>query len=147
MRAFIILAGCVAAATTGCRHQIETYRQNNISAGELRSPFQSVFAHVGQYFYLTVDGKTYKNVSGSAPFFLDVPELNSILFVTGDETHGNVKFHIVNRETGHEIVISGAQSHFGADIGGLELLQKTWDRVVILDRLCRRSWPQLRRPL
>ena len=108
---------CLVFSATSCRHKVESFSDKNFSGGELRSPLQDVFAHISEEHYLKINGKTYRNVKGGSPYYLEIPELHSVLFVTGDEDKGNVKFHIVNRETGHETVIKGGQIHFGFDIG------------------------------
>lgn len=108
---------CILLLMTACRSKNETFRDNNIAGGELRSPFQSIFAHLSEEHYLTIHGSTYRGVRGGPPYYLSVPALNSILFVNGDESDNNVRFHIVNLATGHDIVINGGQSHFGAHIG------------------------------
>jgi hypothetical protein len=111
--------GCILLVLPiiGCRHRIETFRESNVSGGELRSPFQDVFAHISEEHYLKINGKTYRDVMGDPPYYLEIPELHSLLFVTGNEDKGNVKFHIFCRETGQEAVINGGQLHFGFDIG------------------------------
>jgi hypothetical protein len=119
MRIIPLLIGCiwVGVLTTACRHKLESFNDNNVAGGELRSPSQRLFAHINEEHYLTINGKTYRGVLGGAPSYLELPELHSVLFVTGSEDKSSVKFHMVNRETGHEVVINGGQIHFGTDIG------------------------------
>jgi hypothetical protein len=101
-----------------CRYQAATASGNGIESGDLRSPARSLFPHVNEEHYLIVKGKTYRGVVGGPPYHLEIPELNSILFVTGNESHANVTFHVVNRQTGHDTVINAGKLHFGSDIGG-----------------------------
>jgi hypothetical protein len=114
-----ILANCIWLSTliTGCREPVNTFSDDKVSGGDLRSPSQKLFAHVSEEHYLEIRGKIYRDVVGGSPYYLDIPALHSILFVTGSEDKGNVKFHIVNEGTGHDIVINGGTIHFGMDIG------------------------------
>jgi len=48
--------------------------------------------------------------------YLDVPELNGILFVTEQKNH-KVAFHLVNMETKQDIQIDADSSGFGRHIG------------------------------
>jgi hypothetical protein len=63
---------------------------------------------------ISVDGKVYRNVRGLKPYYIKVPELDSILFVTGAT---NATFHLVSLATRKEIVIDGGSSPFGVWIG------------------------------
>ena len=84
----------------------------------MSSPLQNIFAHLNEEFYLTIDGRTYKHVRGTSPFYLDIPELNSILFVTG-KMDARSTFHIYDLSLKSEIMIEGGPIGFGWDIGGI----------------------------
>jgi hypothetical protein len=77
---------------------VETYRDNNVSAGRIRGPLRIINPHADQEHYLKVHGKVYDNVRGIEPYYLDISEMHSILFVTEDHSN-NAKFHIVNLVT------------------------------------------------
>jgi hypothetical protein len=119
MRTIPVLIVCflLFVLAIGCRHKIETFSDSTASGGELRSPFQDLFAHISEDHYLKINGKTFSNIIGGPPYYLEVPDLHSVLFVTGNEDKGDVKFHILSRKTGQETVIHGGQLHFGFDIG------------------------------
>ncbi len=94
----------------------ETYRDANVLAGEITAPVNTFAVHLSKPQYLTINGKTYMGVRGLPPYYLDVPELNSILFVT-QEKDGKVLFHLVNLKNKKEIQINADSSGFGWDIG------------------------------
>jgi hypothetical protein len=57
-------------------------------------------------------------VRGVAPYYLRIPELNSILFVTESPSGDHAVFHILNLVTKEEVDIQGRDLHFGGAIGG-----------------------------
>jgi hypothetical protein len=96
--------------------QVETYRDKNVVAKEENPPGFPFNVHGSKTTYLIVNGKTYKGVRGTPPYYLDIPQLNSILFVT-EERNGKVTFHLANLQTKKEIAIDGDESGFGGHIG------------------------------
>src|SRR5262245_53006645 len=49
---------------------------------------------------LKIDGKTYQRLRGEPPYYLEVPALNSVLFVTDEKEYPyKVTFHILNLDT------------------------------------------------
>lgn len=96
--------------------RVETYRDKQVVAGQIRRPIYELAVHVSTPQFLVVNGRTYKGVKGVAPFYLEVPQLNSILFVT--EAAGGITFHLVNVETKKAISIAGGDETFGGNIGG-----------------------------
>lgn len=95
--------------------KIRNYQDNKVSTGELRRPFDLIFAHMGRPPYLTVHGRTYLHVRGLPPHYLDVPNSNRILFVTGEDA--SLVFHLVDPVTGEAVEIPGKGATFGGDIG------------------------------
>jgi hypothetical protein len=129
--AIIVLAALLAAGAIACfvgKH-VETYRDHNVKAGEIHTPLSDFAVHVSEPQYLTINGKTYKGVRGLKPFYLDIPELNSILFVT--EAGGEkVTFHIISLQSKKETAIDGGTSGFGWAIGsGLKSGEKGSDHI------------------
>jgi hypothetical protein len=105
----------VATFSTSCAYEKQTYHDKYVSAGELRSPLELISPHTGGWYYIKVNGETYKKVRGVAPFYLMIPTIDSILFVTGDE---ETTFHVFNIKSKREISIPGNGVNFGGDIGG-----------------------------
>jgi hypothetical protein len=96
---------------------IQKYRDNKVVAGQIRRPWDVFAAHVSRPQYLTVAGKTYRGIRGLAPYYLDVPGTNAILFVT-EAAGDHITFHLLNLNTKAEIQIDGGTSGFGWGIGG-----------------------------
>jgi len=92
---------------------VETYRDQFVKAGELRSPLSSIAVHVTRPNYLTLFGKTYRGVQGVQPFYLEVPALDSVLFVTGEDDQ---TFHLVNLKTRKHLGVGGLKTSFGGHI-------------------------------
>lgn len=80
-------------------------------------PF-SAHAAVSDTISITVFGKTYKNVRGYIPFYLTIPQKDSILFVTGAGVgvEGKAIVHVVNLTTRQEIHFPAYDSRIGSDI-------------------------------
>ena len=94
----------------------ETYQDKNVSAQEKNPPLYPFNVHGSKTTSLKLNGKTYDGIRGTPPYYLEVPELNSILFVTEGRS-GNVFFHVVNLQTREEIKINANESGFGGNIG------------------------------
>ena len=63
---------------------------------------------------IVFNGKTYRNVRGLKPYYIAVPQLDSILFVT---VGTNVTFHLARLDTKQVTHIDGGGSGFGTWIG------------------------------
>jgi hypothetical protein len=98
------------------KRRVVTYRDTNVIGGEISSPLDVIAVHSSKPQYLTINGKTYQGVRGSPPYYLEIPELHSLLFVTTDRNR-MVKFNIINLSTKKEISIDGDGSSFGWNIG------------------------------
>ncbi len=113
--AFLVASiGIVALVLRGIR--VEDYRDTKAAGGEFRRPLDFLAVHSSPPQYLTVNGHTYRGIRGSAPYYLDVPALNSILFVTG-LIGGPTVFHLVNVNTKEHIEFKARRSGFGGMIG------------------------------
>ncbi len=95
----------------------ETYRDDKVRGGEITSPFFKLLVHVSRPQFLTVFGRTYEGVRGMAPYYFEIPELGSILFVTEDEA-GKATVHVVNLQNKSEASIDAGSILFGWGIGG-----------------------------
>jgi len=115
---FAVLGVVIVGAITFCfwPSQRDIFHDKYVVAGEVRRPINAFAAHLSTAKYLTIYGKKYVSVRGSPPYYLEIPKLNSILFVTENPKH-QVTFHIVNLQTKESIEIDGEGSGFGGDIG------------------------------
>ena len=95
---------------------VQTYTDRYIAAGEMRRPIQHISVHSSSEHYIKINGRTYRNVRGTTPFYLEIPELHSILFVN-EEAQDRAVFHLVDVENGRELEIDGKKSSFGYHIG------------------------------
>ena len=104
------VCGCFGGET-------EVFRDKNVVAFEKTWPLYPILgAHTGKSISLRVAEKTYNKVRGTKPYYLDLPQIHSILFVTEEGSY-RVKFHIVDTETKRGVTIDGSGSSFGWDIG------------------------------
>src|SRR5947199_37088 len=93
----------LALSMASCAGQrIETYRDKNVVATEKNPPLYPFNVHGSKTTYLEVNGKTYQGVRGSPPYYLDIPGLNSILFVT-ERPRNKVVFHVVNLQSKRDV--------------------------------------------
>ena len=62
------------------------------------------------------NGKVFRNVLGYPPYYIDVPQLDSVLFVTRSTAAGSNLIHILNLKTDQEVQIPTI-ADFGRSIG------------------------------
>ena len=113
----LILLVVTALIWTSCYHaHILTYSDTQVKATAVLPAYLILSKTRGPGYHtdLTVHGKTYKYVRGEEPFYIKVPELDSILFVTGEQA---ATFHLINLTTRHETRIDGGNSLVGNWIG------------------------------
>ncbi len=128
----VLLLGGVALCS--CGRRVETYRDVNVVAGEIRSLFQGILPHTSAVQFLTVKGKTYKGVRGAAPFYLPIPQLHSILFATEGPGPGyRTAIHVVDLQTNRYLRFD-ANTGFGGSIGsGRKPGEKGTDYIEAVD--------------
>ena len=116
-RALAILAVLLICAQACLAAETEVYRDKNVVAFEKTWPFYPILGlHTGKSIGLKVAGKTYYKVRGMKPYYLDLPDIHSILFVTESDSYKFV-YHVVNLETKKSVEISGDDTIFGWHIG------------------------------
>jgi hypothetical protein len=104
--ALVIVVCAAGLSIVLARQKVESFKDKNVVAGEVRNPFKTFFAHLSEDQYLTVGGKTYFHVRGAPPFYLDVTNLESIVFVTG-VVDQEATFHVYNLRSKIEKIIEG----------------------------------------
>ena len=114
----LILLIFVAVAVVFCcrERRVQTYRDSKITAGEITRPFNTLAVHSSKLKYLTINGRTYTGIRGLPPYYLDVPELKCILFVT-QENNYKVVFHFFDLVEKRDIQINADGAGFGWRIG------------------------------
>ena len=138
------LAGLVGALSWKTR--VQTYSDDVVVAGEIRRPIHILSVHSSPAHYIRLGGKTYDNVRGGKPYYLKVPELKSIFFVT--ETARGALFHLLNLADQSELLIHGARSDLGNCITFLRppgsdltdyILEATPTRLSVAERNANRT--------
>ena len=110
----VLLLGC--ASPSQCA-ETEVFRDNNVIMIEKTWPFYPILGlHTGKSICLIVAGTKYCGVKGTAPNYLDIPQIHSIIFVTEGGSY-KVTLHVVNMETKKAIHIDGKGTIFGSFIG------------------------------
>jgi hypothetical protein len=97
--------------------RVETYRDQFVTGGKLVRPITAISVHSSSPNYLTVFGRTYRDVQGLKPFYLKVPSQDSILFVTGDDDQS---FHLVNLKTKKHWSVHTSKTSFGGHISSVD---------------------------
>jgi hypothetical protein len=74
--------------------------------------------HIGPTEVLIVDHKRFENVRGNTEFYIQVPNTNSIVFVTDDIDY-NPTYHIFNMDTDVDMAFPSqhTMSEFGKNLG------------------------------
>jgi len=93
-----------------------TYHDQYVTVGETPNLLTLLNLHGEPAKYLRIYGHNYDNVRGLPPCYLQIPELDAILFVTR-KYHQDSIFHIINLGTKRETKIDGPYADFGGHIG------------------------------
>jgi hypothetical protein len=94
--------------------RVETFRDQRVRAGDIVTPLSLIAVHMDNPHFLTVFGRTYRRVRGLRPFYLDVPGLDSILFVTGEDDQ---IFYLVDLKSKKVLRVNADKCGFGGHIG------------------------------
>jgi len=105
---FFLLVGLITSCLVVLFHKkrLQTYTDRLVTAGEARTWFNCISLKIGN--------SLYEPVRGSKPYYVHIPEINSILLVT--DSHGKTTFHIINIDTKKEAAIDASRSDFGYNI-------------------------------
>lgn len=99
-------------------HRREVFRDGNVVVQEKSHLLDWINVHgYSRPKRLIIGGKVFEGVMGSAPFYLDVPQINAIFFATQD-SKGGLIFHIAKLDTGEVVNIDGKGVVFAGHIGG-----------------------------
>lgn len=93
-----------------------------------------IFVHAGAKTVLEVGGRKFEGVRGRRPCYLEVPQIDGILFVT-DEPDYSIKYHVVLPKSKTFIEIPAGSTAFGRDIGysdGGDKIERVDGNVVVL---------------
>src|SRR5207253_5779779 len=112
MKRSILLLLFVLLFHPACARKTISYCDENVVAGIQPPPFYPVNVHGGETRFLIVFGKRYNRVRGEQPYYLDIPELRSILFATEDGPE-KTSIHLVNVKNKRHVRISLGASVFG----------------------------------
>jgi hypothetical protein len=110
----------VCAFLCSCVHETTTFYQDDKVKVLQKSTTHILNVHASHdEMWLEAFGKTYKDVRGLPPFYLEISGKNSILFVTGRTyDDGQATVHILNYKTHKEIHFPAYDSDIGRNIGG-----------------------------
>ena len=113
---FFLLVGLITSCLVVLFHKkrLQTYTDRLVTAGEARTWFNCISPHASVQNYVKIGNSLYEPVRGSKPYYVHIPEINSILLVT--DSHGKTTFHIINIDTKKEAAIDASRSDFGYNI-------------------------------
>lgn len=95
---------------------VQTFSDAYITAGESRRRIDVVFPHRSPQQYLIFNGNRYSPIRGSEPYYIHIPELNSIAFVTESDEH-RVALHLAALDSKKVVSVPLGSSGFGWNIG------------------------------
>jgi hypothetical protein len=116
----LLCSGCVPS----CRN---IYKDDKVSVKE-SSLVNILNVHASKdKIIITVYGKSYEDVRGNPPYYLEIPGENSILFVTGRTfDNGQATVHIVNLATKQETNFPAYDSSIGEAICSTNKQRDDW---------------------
>jgi hypothetical protein len=130
---FVVMS---CALLCSCTHSTKIAYQDDKVKVSHKDTVNLVNVHASHdEMWLVAFGKTYKEVRGQPPFYLEIPGKDSILFVTGRTyDNGQATVHVLNYKTGKEANFLAYDSHIGANIssGGAEKLESVDGQKVVI---------------
>jgi hypothetical protein len=116
----IILSSTACAFLCSCAHYTNVAYEDDKVKVLHKDTVNYLNVHASHdEMWLVAFGITYKDVRGLAPFYLEIPDKDSILFVTGRTyDDGQATVHVLNYKTKKEINFPAFDSHIGREIGG-----------------------------
>ena len=117
MKAFVFLFAAVIplVAMNGCKRSGPAHGANSIICTKER-PWTSLFGHLEEVNIITIDGRRFEHVRGLSRFYIPMPQINAILFLTDEKDH-SVTYHVFKMDTGEDIPINAKLSVFGFHLG------------------------------
>lgn len=126
---FVAFVVCAQTATNNWEHRI---------ISQTRHPLASLISpHASAINVLIIDGKRFEHVRGLKKFYLQVSNINSIVFVADGDNY-SVIYHIFNMDTDVDIAIHARASSFGWTIGSdysRDTVERTDDGIIVLCNL------------
>ena len=95
--------------------------------------------HVGAINVLVVDGKRFENVRGIKYFYLPVPGIDAIVFVT-DNKDQTITYHVYKMDTKEDIAVNARSSIWGSSIGSAMQSDSVAEATATNITLCNRSY-------
>lgn len=95
---------------------IEEFKDDTVSGGEYWRPWTLILVHLDNHRFIKVDGKRFSPVKGFKPYYIRLPELNSLLFVTREGDDHSILW-LYNLSTRHFTRIDGGTTMLGSGIG------------------------------
>lgn len=99
------------------------FQDSRVTAWHSDALLAPVNVHGGERVSLRVGKSVYPNVRGGKPFYVTVPELDVVIFVT-EETSEKSTLHLCYNATGKHLAIPIGSSAFGNFIGAENLGRK-----------------------
>ena len=101
--------------TVGCSKSTDSGPTQRITS-EREHPFLVPLPHVAPIDVLIVDGRRFENVRGIRTFYLPIPSMDAIMFVTQGDTY-HCTYHVSRMDTREDVSIPMTHSLFGYAIG------------------------------
>ncbi len=130
MKTNLLFLTLLCAILCSCAHETTvSYEDTKVKVLEKNTVnFLNVHASHDE-MWLEAFGKTYKDVRGLDPYYLEIPGKDSILFVTGRTyDDGQATVHILNLKTQKEIHLPAFDSSIGRNIGGTQS-SGGWEKI------------------
>src|SRR6266496_3559092 len=102
----LVCAACAVGLLALRSKRIVSYRDRKVTAGEIMRPIDRLAPHLSKKKYLTIGNDTFTGIRGLPPYYLDLTNLNCILFVTADR-RAAVTFWIAGLTSNHITRIDG----------------------------------------
>ena len=131
MKTIFVALSCVALCS--CSHSTKTAYEDDKVKALHKDTVNYLNVHASHdEMWLVAFGNTYKDVRGVAPFYLEIPGKDLILFVTGRSyDNGQAIVHLINSKSKTEVHFPAYDSNVGKNIGrGEKIISMEGDKII-----------------
>ena len=117
----------VSVALVSCSEQTDTRASGSKQfKREIKYNKETILNFTSFEKHLIINGKTFAPVTGSPPYYLEIPGRNAIIFVTEPDPVSRATWHVYDFQSDSDTIVAGHDHLFGRAIGVGDPKNRSW---------------------